>query len=301
MSFTSILALTDFSADGDKAVERAAQIALGHGAVLRLLALPDDGCGPGPELDTRLGQAAKAVAVRLGLTVHPVGVANGGLDALAVHARAADLLVIPQRSVRTLSSWLAGPDAIRILRACRCPVLVARGAVRRRIRHIVVGVDFTPAAHHRAMLACMLDRDAEVELFHAIDMSGESHLRQAEVVGDAIRNYRESCMEYARLRLRWMTQSLLANGHAVLSAAMGGDPAQQLVARQQWVGADLLVVGKQRRHALFDCVLGSTAHQVLDQARSDVLLVPHDFELSGSRVKVQPAVQQDPAMEPLPA
>ncbi|MCZ4315120.1 universal stress protein [Comamonadaceae bacterium G21597-S1] len=300
MLFSSILALTDFSAAGDKAVERAAQIALVHGATLRLMLLPADDWSACLDPDTRLRQTAQALAMRLGTPVTVAGSVDGSPDALAGHARASDLLVLPQRSRRSMTHWLAGPDAIRVLRACPCPVLVARGAVRRRLRQIVVGVDFTPAAQQRAMLACMLARDADVELFHAVDTSGESQLRQAEVDDAVLRNYRDNCMEHAQMRLRWMTQSLATLGHEVVSAALRGEPARQLVLRQQWIGADLLVVGKQRRHALFDAVLRSTAHQVLAQARCDVLLVPHDYVVSADPARRQPAVLPDPAGAPVP-
>ncbi|MCB2005162.1 MAG: universal stress protein [Burkholderiaceae bacterium] len=295
MLFSSILALTDFSAAGDKALERAAQIALAHRATLRLMLLPADHETACLDPDTRLRQTAQALAMRLGTPVTAAGSVDGSPDALAAYARAGDLLVLPQRSRRSMTHWLAGPDAIRILRACPCPVLVARGAVRRRLRQVVVGVEFTPAAQQRAMLACLLAPGADVELFHAVDTHGESQLRQAEVDDAVLRNYRDNCMEHAQMRLRWMTQSLAALGHEVVTAALRGEPARQLVLRQQWIGADLLVVGKQRRHALFDAVLRSTAHQVLAQARCDVLLVPHDYVVSATAARPRPAVAQDPA------
>lgn len=279
MVFSSILALTDFSAAGDKAVERAARIALVHGAALRLMLLPANGRSACVAPDARLRRTAQALALRLGRPVTTAGCGHGLPDTLALHVGAGDLLVIPQRSPRAIAHWLAGPDAIRMLRACPCPVLVARGAARRRLCQIVVGVEFTPAAQRRAMLACLLDRDADVELFHAVDTSAERQLRQAEVEDAVLRSYRDNCMKHAQMRLRGMTQSLATLGHEVVSVALRGDPARQLVARQQWTGADLLVVGKQRRHAVFDAVLRSTAHQVLALARCDVLLVPHDYEL----------------------
>ncbi len=37
MFLTSVLALTDFSLDGDKALVRAGQIAIGYGAILQLM------------------------------------------------------------------------------------------------------------------------------------------------------------------------------------------------------------------------------------------------------------------------
>ncbi|MEP6971424.1 MAG: universal stress protein, partial [Betaproteobacteria bacterium] len=106
MVFTSILVLTDFSADGDKALARAGQIALGHGAVLRLMYMPS---GKGAECldpDTRLAQTASAMSQRLGLTVRAVGSGDFSLDNIMLQAEHARLLVLPQRSGRGLiDSW----------------------------------------------------------------------------------------------------------------------------------------------------------------------------------------------------
>lgn len=285
MFLTSILVLTDFSPGGDKAIARAGQIALGHGAELVLMHVPSRRPLGAQDTQSRLTQAAEAIALRLGLTVRTVEPRAYSHRAVVARAALAQLLVLPQRSG---SGWglssFSGPDAIRLTRDCSCPVLVARGVVRRRMRQIVVGIDFTAASQHRAMLACLMDRDAQVELLHAVSTSGEKELQKADVNPDVVRTYREDCVEQARVRLRSMTQSLYAHALPVVSSARIGKPAQQLLSRQMWGGADLVVVGKRRRPALVDRLLGSTAHELLAQARCDVMVVPDNFTLSATRL-----------------
>ena len=288
MFLTSILALTDFSADGERALARAGQIAREHGAALRLMYMP---FGKHPhclDADTRLSQTAIAMEQRLELTVRTVGAGNHSLDNVLLQAEHARLLVLPRRSERgILDSWFVGPDAIRFARDCRCPVLVVHGAKRRRLRQIVVGIDFTSASHHRAMLACLLDRDAKVELFHAVSATGESQLRRADLDRSVRRRYRDNCIEHARVQLGQMTQSLYAHSMPVVSWAQIGEPAEQLMARLALTGADLVLVGKRRRSAAIDCLLRSTAHELLAQEQCDVMVVPEDFKLSATRSAVQ--------------
>lgn len=52
------------------------------------------------------------------------------------------------------------------------------------------------------------------------------------------------------------------------------------MARLALTGADLVVVGKSRRHAAVDWLLGSTAHDLLVQSPCDVMVVPDDFPVS---------------------
>ncbi len=282
MALTSILALTDFSLDGDRALARAGEIALGHQAVLRIMYQPS---GTHPECldpDTRLVQTAAAMARRLGLTVRAVGAGDYSRRNILLQAEKAKLLVLPLRSEQgVLGPWFTGPDAIRFARDCRCPVLLVRGAVQRQLRQIVVGVDLTPASHHRAKFACLLDRDAQVELFHAVSRFDERPLRAGDLDRQVSNRYRDNCLEQeAQEKLERMTQSLPTQAVPVVSLARIGEQAEHLMARLALTDADLVVVGKSRRHAAVDWLLGSTAHDLLAQSPCDVMVVPDDFTLS---------------------
>lgn len=298
MFLTSILALTDFSADGDKALARAGQIAREHRAVLRLMYMHSGKHPACLDPDTRLAQTASAMAKRLGLTIRTVGEGNYSADNIMLQAKHAKLLVLPQRSERGFfATWLIGPEAIRFMRECRCPVLVARGAVRRRLRQIVVGVDFTPASQHRAMLACLLDRDALVELFHAVNTTGESRLLRADLDRSVLRRYRDNSMEHARVQMGRMKQSLYAHAIPVMSTAHIGEPAEQLLAHLAFTSADLVALGKSRRHAATDWLLRNPTHELLAKSPCDVMMVPNEFQLSATPSAMQRL--KDPDEPPL--
>lgn len=291
MFFTSILAVTDFSVGGDHALERAAHLAGLHGATLRLLYAPMPARPAGADPAARLARSAHALSSRFAVTVDPVDAAAATTEDVVSLARGADLLVIHQPSERTLKAFLAGQPAIRLARLCHCPILVVRGPARMRFRRILAAVDFGPPARHLALLACAVDGDAQVELFHAVDTVGELRLRQADVSQDVIKTYRRSLAQYAQARMATLTGSLGDRGTRVLSAIGRGDPARQAAARQAYTGADLLVVGKRRRGALADFLLGSNVRRILGHAACDVLVVPHgsDLRVTGARAACGPA------------
>ena len=65
-----------------------------------------------------------------------------------------------------------------------------------------------------------------------------------------------------------------------MSAVGRGDPARQAAVQQEYVGAELIVVGKRRRSAVADFFCGSVAQRLLSWSSSDVLVVPHDHRSS---------------------
>jgi nucleotide-binding universal stress UspA family protein len=278
--FTSIMAVTDLSNDGDYAVERAAQVALSHGATLKLMYASMSSESVCADPAARMAQNATAMSSRLGLTVHAVDASAATPEQVARHAEGADLLVIPYRREWTLKALLCGQPAIRLARMLHCPILVTRRASWKRFQRILVALDFEPPSRNLAMLARALEKDAQVELFHAVNTVGESRLRQFDVPAHVVKSYRQRCLQYAQQRMSALTESLGAKADGMRSTIGRGDPARQALNRQAYVGAELLVVGKRHSTALADFFIGSSARRVLGLAKCDVLVVPHGFRPS---------------------
>jgi nucleotide-binding universal stress UspA family protein len=280
MYSTSILAVTDLSVDGDYAVERAAQIAMSHTASLNLLYAPMSSTPVCADPADRLAQIAGALSSQPGLKVHTLTATATTLEHIAKQAMEADLVVIPHRRERTLKALLCGPPALRLTRLSHCPVLATQWAPQTHFRRMLVAVDFVSSSEDVAKIGSVLHRDAQVELFHSVNPIGESRLRQADVDPDVIMAYRQSCLQYAQVRMAALTESVGQNDTGMLTAIGRGDPAEQAVRRQELVGADLLVVGKRRSTAFEDFFFGCTARRVLGHAKCDVLIVPHGFQPS---------------------
>ncbi|MGV3570829.1 MAG: universal stress protein [Ramlibacter sp.] len=269
----SILVVTDLSARENIAVQRASRLAATHGASLRLLAMPARPQDP-PPAPAALASAALQLELALELPVTAASVAANAFEQLVAHASGADLVVVPHRRQRSTAAFFRGQPVARLLRLCRCPVLVARSSRSPHYARILVGVDFSPASAALVEIAAQLDPRSELEIFHAVSTLHEARLRSAEATEAAVRRYREQCVQDARQRMIALTDSFVARRNRYLATIGRGDPGMQAIVQQQHSGADLVVVGKRSATAWEDFLCGSVAHRILSWGSSDVLVVP---------------------------
>ena len=253
MNIQSILVATDLSRHGAGAVQRAWQLANAHGASLQPVYMPRG--------------------------LHDV-------PAVAARTRGVDLVVLPYQRERSLAAYFRGQFVARLLRECDCPVLVTRSANDAQYRRVLVAVDFTRRSEALARLGADLAPSAELELFHAISTRGEIRLRNAEATEQAVRAYRQQCVQHAQRRMLTLTDSFDARRNRFFTALGRGDPGRQIAVQQQRSGADLVVVGKAPGSAWEDFLCGSVAQRVLGWAASDVLVVPHAHALAPARARV---------------
>ncbi|MET3391362.1 nucleotide-binding universal stress UspA family protein [Variovorax sp. 1140] len=285
----SILAVTDLSAHGLRTVVRAASIAAAHGALLKIMYAPAAFAGPAnADAAGGLGAVCLEVAERFGILVKKIDDTRGLLADAAREARWCDLVVIGDEPDRSLAAFFRGQPAERLLRASQRPVLVTRlHAQAGGYARILVAVDLIEESRSLVDLACDFDEQADIELFHAFTPMHEGKLRYADVSAHAIDAYRHACARQARERMLWLSDASNARRNRVVSSIGRGDPARQAAVQQQYTGADLLVVGKRRRSALTDFLLGSVALRVLRWSTGDVLVVPH-----GTQVRHAPSLAQ---------
>lgn len=277
MTPRSILAVTDFSAQGDNALSRAAHLCVEHGANLKLVYLAYPGESAPPDAGCRLAHHALQLGQRHDIIVRSMGRIAFTLEDVLPEARSADLLVWGTAPVRGIRSFFLGQPVEGMLRKCKRPILVVRNPAQGPYRSLVVAVDFSEASRGLLELGFTLNKDAQVELFHAVNLAHEGKLRYAEVSEQAVKAYREECRRYAQDRMFWLTDSYDARRNRVLSAISYGNPARQVVVQQQRSGAELIVVGKHPSSAAADLLFESVAQGVLRDGTSDVLIVPHGY------------------------
>lgn len=277
LSIRSILAVTDLSKDSDRAVERAARLAAEQGATLKLMVASTDGAPPATDAASLLAQAATSLRQRFPITARTVDQTANTLADVAEKARCADLVVMADGRENALISFVRGSAAERLARICSCPILVVRQSPFRRYERILVAVDFSVDSKHLVRLACRVDGDAEIHLFHAISTLDEAKLRSAEASARQVQAFREECLRYARHRILRLADSFDARRNRVMSTIGHGDPARQAVIQQEYSRADLLVVGRRQRSPIADFFFGNVAERVLRWAASDVLIAPRDF------------------------
>ena len=239
MTIRSILVATDLTSRESLAVQRAWQVAKAHGATVKLI-----------KADRLEDAAAEAAGI--------------------------DLLVVPDRSERSLRAFLLGQQVMRLLRSCGCPVLVARQLRGSHHERILVAADLSARSQALVEFAGAFEPRAQLEIFHAISTLEEAKLRSAEATEQAIRAYRERCRQRAREGMQALAATLDGAGTRRVDTAVGrGDAGIQAAIRQEESGADLVVIGRTPASAWEDFLCGSAAQRVLRWSSGDVLVVPH--------------------------
>lgn len=280
----ALLAISDFSQGAEHALLRAVQLARQHRATLALAHLANS--GP-PDAGERLVRQAALLARRHRIAVHRLG----SLDENELRAA---LAALPQIRLLLLAApgtglpaprrlWPPWPGprlARRLLkRPPGCPLLLVRRApssVDAAYHRLLLGVDPTPErALGLLQAASRLAPEAELELFHALDVRGEARLRAAEATPQRVRAYREALERHGRQHLLRLSDSLDTRRNRLMHTLGRGDPARQLLVQQERCDAELLLLG-QRRRSLWQALLGgrSTAQRLLDRLDCDLLLCP---------------------------
>jgi nucleotide-binding universal stress UspA family protein len=130
-----------------------------------------------------------------------------------------------------------------------------------RIRTIAVGVDGSPNAHDAVQwaLALAMDLGARVVAVHARGL-----LEHVGATPEVIE---------ARFRQEW-TAPLDVLGDRVVKRVDDGDPVTVLRHVAQRESVDLIVVGTRGLGDHPGLVLGSTSHQIAEDSRCPVMIVP---------------------------
>jgi nucleotide-binding universal stress UspA family protein len=274
----TILVTTDLSARSDRAMLRAARLAVQHGATLRVLHVCDDDL-PAALLSTRCDEAEHVLRAMvdetpvLSAAAPEVEVEPGHLTALVPKVAAeigAGLVVLGSHRGRGLSELLGKPSLIRLMRGLSVPLLVVAGRTEAPYGAVSVGWDFSPAAEAAARLAAEVAPEAEMTLVHAwMDTMGTGPF--GGEVGIVLPRDEE-----ARLRseIARAAAELRLGGRTVAAEVAIGPPASVLRHRAEAGHADLLAIGRHARSGLATFLLGATAEDVALTAQSDVLVTP---------------------------
>ena len=289
----TILAATDLSAPARHAIERAFFLAALAGSELHLIhaieldtldslreMLGGDVSAVRAALENdaraRLDQLAGDQAIQRGVSARPRIMVGNPLAVIATEADALDanLLVLGARGESFLRHALLGTTAARLLRkSARRPVLVVKQAPHEAYRSILIAVDFSPVSLYAIRMARQLAPDADLVLLHAFELPYEGKLTFAGVDPQLIRQYVANEGEVRRKQLHELAANAGLTPMEYSGRVSHGDPAQQIVAMEQEVDADLIVVGKHGAHIAEELLLGSVTKHVLAESQCDVLVM----------------------------
>jgi nucleotide-binding universal stress UspA family protein len=287
----AIIAATDFSAPSRHAAQRAALLARASGASMTLSHivggsalddlrrwLADASQAAGViELDAR--QRLQELAAELGRSqgidvLTHLGIGHP-VEQVVRHADDVDagLLVTGTRGAGFFRGVVFGSTAERIADRSSRPVLMVRQLPHEPYRRILVPVDFSVWSRSAIELARQIAPEASLVLMHAVEVPFEGKMRLAGVAEDVVIRYRDAAQREALQRLRELAADAGLDAARVrMSAPSGADPWMLIVQEEQEQDCDLVVIGRQGRHALDEFLLGSTTRMVISDGAGDVLI-----------------------------
>lgn len=293
-----ILAATDLSAPARHAVERAFHLAAIANSELYILhaieldaldslreMLGDEVLAVRAALNSdahaRLGQLTGNAAINCGVIPHTCVADGNPLAIIAAEAEVlnADLVILGARGESFLRHTLLGSTAARLLRkSSRHPVLVVKQPPHEVYRSVLIAVDFSPVSLQAIRMARQVAPGADLVLLHAFEMPYEGKLTFAGVDEHVIRQYVRSSSETRRKRLHALAVAAGLTAPEYSARIVHGDPSQQIIAMEQEVDADLIVVGKHGARIAEELLIGSVTKHVLAESQCDLLVMcdPHD-------------------------
>ena len=281
------VAATDFSRDAGYACRRAALLAAEHGARLELLHVvgkapldalrqafrrkPAHVASLVEDLRQTLARAGAALAQRTGASIEARVEIGAVQDIIVRECRRADLLVLGARGTNPLRDAILGTTAERLLGKCRRPVLVVKRPPEQAYARTLIAMDFSPAAKGALRAALRLAPEATFTAVHAYDVPFEGKLRLAGVEEETIDAYRFQAARKAAAAIRALGEKA---GIHLAHAVYPGHPPLLILEKERTLRSDLIVLGKAKRSAATELLLGSVSRHVLADCRGDVLVVP---------------------------
>jgi nucleotide-binding universal stress UspA family protein len=287
----TIITATDFSAPSRHAAQRAALLARSSGATLTLQHtvggsalddlrrwLADDSqAARAIEADARqhLEDLATELARAQGITVNAHLSIGHPVEQVIRHADEVDagLVVTGTRGAGFFRGVVVGSTAERIAKRSARPVLMVRQLPHEPYRRILVPVDFSAWSRSLIELALQVAPEATLVLMHAVELPFEGKMRIAGVAEETVSRYRDAARREAQQRLHDLAADVGLNADRVrLSTPSGADPWMLVVQDEQEHDCDLVVIGRQGRHAVDEFLLGSTTRMVISEGAADVLI-----------------------------
>ena len=272
----TILATTDLSARGDRALRRALRLANDHGAALHVLHVIDDAI---PEdIAQTLRDTAETTLTRFirsmkGGDAVTVTVVHGDpitsvVDAIKV-ARP-DLLVMGTHRTRPFFDSWRETTAQHITRLVDCPVLIVKDAEDKAYDTVLAATDFSPTAAAAIDFADTLAPGATITPVHAYHVPYRGMLAHGAGGSDELEAIFRTDAQDADVRWRASNTLPASCGETVL---MIGQPRHALSTVATDKAAPLICAGAHGRVGQGRALLGSTALDLMRAPPCDVLIV----------------------------
>ncbi len=286
----TVLCATDLSCRSDRALDRAILLAREWDARLVLLTVVD--LADAASVQRRYGRSLSASEIRHAAEQRlrrevvtddvkaSFRVSEGPITQTILKAadeEACDVIVLGISRNEAFRRLVLGSTVDSLVRRSPVPVLVVQNRPHHRYRSIVVPSDFNTPSRRALETAADFFPFAQLSLFHAFDIpySGIAgvELQKAES---------EKRLELEAAHEAFVAQSSLSPVvmKKVRSVIQYGPPAPLLSEYVLDKEVDLVALATHGRHALLDFAIAGVAQSILEEVRTDVLVVRQGAEAS---------------------
>ncbi len=291
-AISHIVAGTDFSAEADLAVHRAASISKALGAKLHLIHVvhPLD-LYAGSELSfsfqthyqqaqqeivkTQIDTLAFKLREQFNIAVEAatrIGRAHTEISNYAEQVHAG-LIVAGAQGQHNLVEKLLGSTSARLMAVSKSAILIVKNkdSTTPPYHHVIAAVNFLAGAENVPTMTRKIAPDAQIEGLLIFDTNQEAHMYKAGMNETLLQQYREHALAEAERKLTAIF-NVQALGGKVSTTILSGYPSQSICKQAATQQADLIVIGKNEKSGIESWLLGSVSKGVAYAATCDVLL-----------------------------
>lgn len=288
---THIVAATDFSAQANLAITRAAFLAKELGAQLHLIHVvhPLD-LYVGSELSfdfqmhyqqvqqqtikTQLEVLATQLREQFSIVVQASTHIGRAYTEIANYALSlnAGLIVAGAQGANSILAKLIGTTALRLLKVAKCPVMIVKNknTSLQTYQQVIAAVDLSSGSADVPALASTIAPNAKVEALLIFDSNQEAHMYKAGMDEALLIEYRTKALAQAEQSLDDILSA--QKNSRMTRQILTGYPPEAICERAKSKQADLIVIGKHNATNIEDWLLGSVSKGVAYAAECDVLL-----------------------------
>ena len=278
----SILLATDLTPTGDRAFDRAVQLAAAWRAQLTVCHVVEASSPRSWGIERRVRNAE--VEMERLVRGNPLGsklsrhiIVGDPAERIIEHAKAigSDLLVTGPAYGKRLEDRLLGSTAARIVRYASQPVLAVRRRQEGHYAAVAAGVDFSPQSRAAVLCGRSLFPEAQLTLIHAYEVSPDWRGRNEDRPLDEVEaDEKARVVRAAEQEMADLVAGVDQSGGKLGTMLVQGTPEVALGAYVDKHWPDLVVAGTHGRTGPQRASIGSVAEQFLNTLPCDVLAVP---------------------------
>lgn len=289
MNIASIAVAVDFSDHARHAADRAAMLTAEQRAQLDLVHVISGSSldrlhnwlGAPADAEVRLRDAAerdlndmaKDIAGKRNIAARALVKTGHVVKEILSSSESSDLLVLGAHGRNPMRDLILGTTAERLLRTSKRPVLVTKRPPQALYEHVLVPVDFSLYSASALAMARQIAPNSRITIVHAFRVPFEGRLRIAGATDEAIQKYCEEEGQESVKHIKELIRDSDDGASRISYAVEHGGASRVILAKEEELSADLIVIGKHGRSMVEEWLLGSVTRHVLADSKCDVLVV----------------------------